>query len=483
MKDDVDDRRTSLRRARRRCRSACRELRPARATGASGLSRHARRLAQVVRRQQVLRGIDLHVPAGQFVAIVGRSGCGKSTLLRLLARARPADSGGEFWFGDGEGDARTRAPCASCSRSRGCCPGRACSAMSRSGSATTRRSPDARERALATLREVGLADRRDEWPSVLSGGQKQRVALARALVSRPRILAFDEPLGALDALTRIAMQRLLERVWRDQGFTAMLVTHDVAEAVALADRVVVIEDGEIALDLRVDLPRPRERGSVEVAELEGEILRHLFRNAQAGDDASSSDEATPILIVPGLGGSGPEHWQTHWERAFRARRVEQADWNRPVRADWLSRLAQALRDAPGAILVGHSLGCALIAHLAWRRPDSRSAERCWSRRRTSMTDRIPRDVRDFAPMPLARLPFPPRSSRAPTIPNGLERARALAQAWGTRFVNAGACGHINVAAGFGPWPAGEKLLADLMRETRATASKSLRWRSAGMRAS
>ena len=131
----------------------------------------------------------------------------------------------------------------------------------------------------------GLADRRDEWPSVLSGGQKQRVALARALVSRPRVLAFDEPLGALDALTRISMQRLLERVWLDQGFTAIMVTHDVAEAVTLADRVLLIEDGEIALDLRVDLPRARERGSIEVAKLEGEILRHLFRNAQAGDDA------------------------------------------------------------------------------------------------------------------------------------------------------------------------------------------------------
>jgi sulfonate transport system ATP-binding protein len=156
--------------------------------------------------------------------------------------------------------------------------------MWRSGLGEERGSPDARERALAALREVGLADRRDEWPSVLSGGQKQRVALARALVSRPRVLAFDEPLGALDALTRISMQRLLERVWLDQGFTAIMVTHDVAEAVTLADRVLLIEDGEIALDLRVDLPRVRERGSVEVAKLEGEILRHLFRNAQAGDD-------------------------------------------------------------------------------------------------------------------------------------------------------------------------------------------------------
>jgi sulfonate transport system ATP-binding protein len=120
---------------------------------------------------------------------------------------------------------------------------------------------------------------------VLSGGQRQRVALARALVSHPRVLALDEPLGALDALTRISMQKLLERVWLDQGFTALLVTHDVAEAVTLADRVLIIEGGEIALDLKIDLPRPRERGSAEVAALEGQILRELFKNAKAGDDA------------------------------------------------------------------------------------------------------------------------------------------------------------------------------------------------------
>ena len=109
-----------------------------------------------------------------------------------------------------------------------------------------RNSPDAQARAESALVEVGLAEKRTQWPAVLSGGQKQRVALARALVSQPRVLAFDEPLGALDALTRISMQRLLERVWHDQGFTAILVTHDVAEAVALADRVLVIEDGRIA---------------------------------------------------------------------------------------------------------------------------------------------------------------------------------------------------------------------------------------------
>lgn len=133
-----------------------------------------------------------------------------------------------------------------------------------------------RQRALAMLDEVGLADRADEWPSVLSGGQKQRVALARALVGQPQILALDEPLGALDALTRIEMQQLLERIWLDQKFTAVLVTHDVGEAVALADRVVVISAGNIALDLDVPVARPRRHGSAELARIEGAILDQLF---------------------------------------------------------------------------------------------------------------------------------------------------------------------------------------------------------------
>ena len=148
---------------------------------------------------------------------------------------------------------------------------------------------------------------------MLSGGQKQRVALARALVSRPRVLAFDEPLGALDALTRISMQRLLERVWRDQGFTAILVTHDVSEAVALADRVLVIEDGRIAHDVDVTILRPRQRGSAELARagrldparsLEGR--RRAGRHSEAAMNARrprrSSDSTArfppPIFAAP-----------------------------------------------------------------------------------------------------------------------------------------------------------------------------------------
>ena len=226
---------------------------------------------------EVLRGIDLHIPAGQFVAIVGRSGCGKSTLLRLIANLERA-SAGSIEIGEGEvrpADVRVMF------QEPRLLPWARMLDNVEVGLGRERRSPEAQGRAAIALTEVELSDKRDQWPAVLSGGQKQRVALARALVSGPRVLAFDEPLGALDALTRISMQRLLERVWRDQGFTAILVTHDVAEAVALADRVLVIEDGLIAHDVNVDIPRPRRRGSADLAALEGSILRHLL---QATDD-------------------------------------------------------------------------------------------------------------------------------------------------------------------------------------------------------
>ncbi|RTL47849.1 MAG: ATP-binding cassette domain-containing protein [Bradyrhizobiaceae bacterium] len=220
---------------------------------------------------EVLRGIDLHIPAGQFVAIVGRSGCGKSTLLRLIAGLE-VPTAGTISLGD---DARPEDVRVMFQEPRLLPWARVLSNVE-VGLGRNRHLNDAKSRAEDALREVGLQDKRGEWPSVLSGGQKQRVALARALVSHPRVLAFDEPLGALDALTRISMQGLLERVWNDQGFTAILVTHDVAEAVALADRVLVIEDGRIAHDINVDLARPRERGSAALAALEGAILAELL---------------------------------------------------------------------------------------------------------------------------------------------------------------------------------------------------------------
>ncbi|EJN15258.1 ABC-type nitrate/sulfonate/bicarbonate transport system, ATPase component [Bradyrhizobium sp. YR681] len=246
-----------------------REERPAQT---SGLPLSIRGLRKSFGDNEVLRGIDLHIPAGQFVAIVGKSGCGKSTLLRLIAGLDKIDAG-SISFGDAAvkpEDIRVMF------QEPRLLPWARVLSNVEVGLGRDRASKDAHARAEKALTEVGLADKRDQWPSVLSGGQKQRVALGRALVSRPRVLAFDEPLGALDALTRISMQRLLERVWRDQGFTAILVTHDVSEAVALADRVLVIDEGRIAHDVTVNAARPRERGSAELAGLEGSILSHLL---------------------------------------------------------------------------------------------------------------------------------------------------------------------------------------------------------------
>jgi sulfonate transport system ATP-binding protein len=228
---------------------------------------------------EVLRGIDLHIPAGQFVAIVGRSGCGKSTLLRLIAGLDTANSG-SITFGEETRPEDIRVMF----QEPRLLPWARVLSNVEVGLGRERGSANAQGRAEKALAEVGLSDKRGQWPTVLSGGQKQRVALARALVSDPRVLAFDEPLGALDALTRISMQRLLERVWREQAFTAILVTHDVSEAVALADRVLVIEQGRIAHDINVDIPRPRRRGSADLAALEGSILRELLQRADDPQD-------------------------------------------------------------------------------------------------------------------------------------------------------------------------------------------------------
>ena len=237
-----------------------------------GLALTIRGLHKSFGEHEVLRGIDVHIPAGQFVAIVGRSGCGKSTLLRLIAGLDRADAGIISFGGETLAeDIRVMF------QEPRLLPWARVLSNVEVGLGRERSSVDAQVRADRALVEVGLDSKRGQWPAALSGGQKQRVALARALVSRPRVLAFDEPLGSLDALTRISMQNLLERVWVDQGFTAILVTHDVSEAVALADRVLIIEDGRIAQDIDIDLKRPRERGSADVAALEGVILRELLR--------------------------------------------------------------------------------------------------------------------------------------------------------------------------------------------------------------
>ena len=220
--------------------------------------------------REVLRDVDLRVAPGEFVALVGRSGCGKSTLLRLLAGLEAPTAGRLSLAGD--------AP-------------RAAHPDVRIMFQDARLLPwkrvldnvalgldgwDAPARAQEALAQVGLAERGEDWPAVLSGGQRQRVALARALVHRPRLLLLDEPLGALDALTRIEMHALIERLWQQHRFTALLVTHDVAEAVALADRVLLIEDQRIAFDERVPLPRPRSRGDAGFAAFEDRVLQRVL---------------------------------------------------------------------------------------------------------------------------------------------------------------------------------------------------------------
>ncbi|WP_426207522.1 ATP-binding cassette domain-containing protein [Massilia sp. TWP1-3-3] len=220
----------------------------------------------------VLDNIDLRLAPGEFVAVIGRSGCGKSTLLRAIAGLEQLDAG-TVLIGDGGSKPEVRIMF----QEARLLPWKSVIdnvALGLTG-ATARVSE-----ALAT---VGLRERAREWPAVLSGGQRQRVALARALVHAPRLLLLDEPLGALDALTRIDMQQLIEALWIEQGFTAVLVTHDVTEALALADRVLLIEDGRIGLDLRVELPRGARRGSAAFAALEQQVLaRVLGRQVQSG---------------------------------------------------------------------------------------------------------------------------------------------------------------------------------------------------------
>jgi len=172
-----------------------------------------------------------------------------------------------------------------------------------------------------------------------------------------------------------------------------------------------------------------------------------------------------ILIIPGLGGSGQHHWQSHWEQTLpNARRVEQADWDRPELSAWMERLENAVAAVPGAVLVAHSLGCALVAHLALRRPDLPvGAALLVAPADVDSARHTPEHVRSFAPLPGKRLPFRSvvvASRNDPYI--AIDRARALAGAWGAIFVDVGASGHINTEAGFGPWPAGEDLLDELI---------------------
>ncbi len=220
--------------------------------------------------RQVLRDVTLTIGSGQFVAIVGRSGTGKSTLLRIMAGLEQPSAGRTSI--DGGNPARSAADLRMMFQDGRLLPWRTVRQNVALGLPS-----QAAARVDAALEAVGLADRAKDWPRILSGGQRQRVALARVLAASPRLVLLDEPLGALDALTRLEMQGLIAELWQQHAFTAVLVTHDVTEAVLLADRILLIEDGGIALDMAVDLPRPRMIGEPNCSAIERFVLSRLLQ--------------------------------------------------------------------------------------------------------------------------------------------------------------------------------------------------------------
>jgi sulfonate transport system ATP-binding protein len=209
----------------------------------------------------VIDGLNLEIRAGEFVAMLGRSGSGKSTFLRALGALD----------GDFDGEVRVPERRAIVFQDPRLLPWRSVLANVALGL----RGPAPTERAAATIAEVGLAGREYAWPRELSGGQRQRVALARALVREPDLLLLDEPFSALDALTRISAQRLVNDLWGRHRPAVLLVTHDVEEALLLADRVLVLDGGQLAYDEPFELPRPRRRDHPELVARRRELLTLL----------------------------------------------------------------------------------------------------------------------------------------------------------------------------------------------------------------
>ncbi|MBF6333259.1 ABC transporter ATP-binding protein [Nocardia transvalensis] len=222
---------------------------------------HIRGLTKAFGDRTVLDRIDLDISRGEFVALLGRSGTGKSTLLRVLA-GLDREHGGEVAV-DGEAAVAFQEP--------RLVPWKRVHANVTLGLRHANPKAAARE----ALDEVGLSERADAWPLTLSGGEAQRASLARALVRDPELLLLDEPFSALDALTRITIHGLVLQLWARHRPGVLLVTHDVDEALLLADRALVLADGRIAQDIRIDLPRPRRREHAEFAALRRKLLAEL----------------------------------------------------------------------------------------------------------------------------------------------------------------------------------------------------------------
>lgn len=267
------------------------------ATTSRGIHLRLNNLSKSFGVHSVLKELNVEVQPGEFVAIVGRSGCGKSTLLRLIT-GLIQPTAGQVMLDDRV--TRQLSPhIRMMFQDSRLLPWQKVLANVELGlighSVKKEASQEsARYQARTVLESVGLSHKANDWPGVLSGGQSQRVALARALVSKPRLLLLDEPLGALDALTRAEMQQLLEKLWQEQGFTAILITHDVEEAVTLADRVIVLEEGGIALEKAIDLPRPRQRGNVKLVGIVEEIIEQILGKTPSHSEPETS---APALLA------------------------------------------------------------------------------------------------------------------------------------------------------------------------------------------
>ncbi|HUY47579.1 MAG TPA: ABC transporter ATP-binding protein [Streptosporangiaceae bacterium] len=238
----------------------------------------------------VLRNINLNIPSGQFVAVIGPSGSGKSTLMNCVAGFI---QDGNHTAIDGNISINGSAP-----QSRGLRRGVVFQEYALFPWRTARRNvefalaaagvpaAERKGRALDYLKLVQLENSGDLFPHQMSGGMKQRVAIARALAFQPDMLLMDEPLGAIDAITRDRLVRLIDEVWRETRKTVLYITHNVSEAVALADRVIVLKSnpGEIILDQQIELPRPRDALSGRAVELE-----RLLRETIPQDDGAQED--------------------------------------------------------------------------------------------------------------------------------------------------------------------------------------------------
>jgi sulfonate transport system ATP-binding protein len=212
--------------------------------------------------REVLAGIDIQIAAGEFIALLGRSGSGKSTLLRALAGLDPEYQGSVLV-------PTRRAVVFQDARLQ---PWKRVLANVLIGL----RGKDSQAAGRLGLAEVGLAGHERAWPATLSGGEAQRVALARAFVREPELLLLDEPFGALDALTRIRMHALLRQLCQRHQPAVLLVTHDVDEAIVLADRIAVLgDDGRISFDTNVSLSQPRRRDTPEFGALRDRLLAEL----------------------------------------------------------------------------------------------------------------------------------------------------------------------------------------------------------------